>query len=270
MYDYGARHYDPSLGRFFKIDRFAEKYESLTPYHYAANNPMYYIDVNGDSLYVKHTTGTLWWKKDHNLLYENGKYYNVSGSKKTEYTGKVKGFLKKTKNALNKIGSGKAGGQFLSDLQSDDNRITITSGSGNNYSPEGGNYRDATSGVGTDGTVEWTTSNYDVNGSYRPGFVTLAHELAHGLDGATGNMNSEHWFDVTKTNGSITKVYKAEIYSTHVENKIRAEHGIGLRTHYQPGYETSRILIPGTGISKHYSNYNYLLHSSLWVKYNKK
>ena len=33
-------------------DRFAEKYLDLTPYHYAANNPIFYIDVNGDSLNV--------------------------------------------------------------------------------------------------------------------------------------------------------------------------------------------------------------------------
>ena len=52
MYDYGARHYDPSLGRFFKIDRFAEKYFEMTPYQYAANNPMYYVDINGDSINV--------------------------------------------------------------------------------------------------------------------------------------------------------------------------------------------------------------------------
>ncbi len=50
MYDYGARHYYPSLGRWFMVDRFAEKYESLTPYHYAANNPIYFVDVKGDSL----------------------------------------------------------------------------------------------------------------------------------------------------------------------------------------------------------------------------
>jgi hypothetical protein len=38
--------------RFMTIDRFAEKYYSLTPYHYAANNPIYHIDVNGDSINV--------------------------------------------------------------------------------------------------------------------------------------------------------------------------------------------------------------------------
>ena len=51
-YDYGARMYDAALGRFMKTDRFSEKYVSLSPYQYGANNPVNNIDVNGDSIRV--------------------------------------------------------------------------------------------------------------------------------------------------------------------------------------------------------------------------
>src|SRR5690606_22923000 len=39
-YDYGMRFYNPVIGRFNVIDRFAEKYYSMTPYQYGANNPV--------------------------------------------------------------------------------------------------------------------------------------------------------------------------------------------------------------------------------------
>ena len=48
-YDYGARMYMPEIGRFGVHDRFVEKYYDFNPYHYTLNNPIRYIDINGDS-----------------------------------------------------------------------------------------------------------------------------------------------------------------------------------------------------------------------------
>lgn len=50
--DYGARMYQPDVARFFTHDRYAEKYQHLSPYQYAALNPIKYVDVNGDSTYL--------------------------------------------------------------------------------------------------------------------------------------------------------------------------------------------------------------------------
>ena len=62
--DYGARMYDPQLGRWHVLDEKSDKYLSWTPYNYVANNPIKLIDPNGKE----------WIDAKGNLIYSNGKY----------------------------------------------------------------------------------------------------------------------------------------------------------------------------------------------------
>ncbi len=47
-YDYGARFYDPQLGRFHTIDKLSEKYYPWSPFVYVGNNPIKRVDPNGN------------------------------------------------------------------------------------------------------------------------------------------------------------------------------------------------------------------------------
>ena len=82
LYDYSARLMDPALGRFSTVDPLAEKYYSISPYAYCANNPVNRIDPDGRDWRVTTRYNEETQKIEYNMtvnavLYNNSKDSNI-------------------------------------------------------------------------------------------------------------------------------------------------------------------------------------------------
>ncbi len=89
--------YDPQLGRFHTLDAFAEKYYDFTPYQYGANNPVLFIDVNGDSIHVAEEYRESFNNDIQNVFSDNAEYFEHTESGMLVFTGDKKSLTKEQK-----------------------------------------------------------------------------------------------------------------------------------------------------------------------------
>ncbi|MEJ2627348.1 MAG: RHS repeat-associated core domain-containing protein [bacterium] len=181
LHYFGARYYDAEIGRWVSIDAFSDKYPSMTPYQYAANNPINFIDVNGDSIWIQY--------EDENghaqrLLYTQGMDYSGDNEQVATLIGSL--------NKLNSIFSG--------------NRVLGTlTGSSANYNlglsgQYGGTYLANAVKQGSGGNIGVANSS-NVSG--------LAHELFHGFQHENSNMINSTAFEVG-----------ANLFASHIEYEL--------------------------------------------------
>lgn len=240
--DLGNRGVQNATNRFTSMDRFCEKFPWQSPYVHAGNNPVNYVDVMGDSILVfvaNQNTNT------------NDKYYWGTGSNgkqgfldanKNIYTGNDQFVLDLTAG-ITDLSSKSFGKTLVDDLTSSTSTVQIgKSRNGKNNADDKGTY------------ILWEPKNTDGGireggGTSRPSFVGLGHEMGHIQDIWNKTIDNSTWITIGNKN-----ISNSEKYATHIENQIRSEHNIPLRTHYaiqelkggvQIGLESTRIVSGG-------------------------
>ena len=206
-YDYGARHYDTALGRFMTNDRFAEKYYSMSPYQYGANNPVNNIDVNGDTIVVN---------PNPNGLIDNVRIFFGFD---TKYQKDVKADLQQLKKDDKEIG------EMIIELEKSKNVHSITRTKRGKSNSSGFDREKAKKDIPQGSIINYDPDvKTDINGNHRTPRIGLSHELQHSSDVDKGIMSYENI-----GNG----IPMREIRAINTENKIRKRTGDAKRTEYR-------------------------------------
>ena len=211
LYDFGARRYDPATGRWISQDPMAEKYYAHSPYLFCAANPVRFVDPTGRKIVVRHTEDNTFseyeWQEQNNTwgFYDSeGNLFDGSDD-----------YISNLSSALSSLMEGNTGFSLVKELVELKKSIRIGPYNSNEYFPR-------------EKAIGWSSDNRSLSAPY----VSLGHELAHAIDDLRGTMNHQVWIQKGTYEGLKQDIPFSELFSTYMENLIRKEHGLPLRTGY--------------------------------------